>query len=81
MGGTEVAAFLSALAVEALVFYSTCDPLGTNPNGGQIFAMRPDGSDLRQLTTARGLVTAAGTFSAELIGPAVYSVPATITLL
>jgi hypothetical protein len=65
---------------QALVFYSSCNPLGTNPNGNQIFVMRPDDSDLRQLTTLRGLVTAPGTFTAELIGPAVFSAPATITL-
>ena len=40
-----------------VVFYSSCDPLGTNPFGGQLFAMRPDGSDLRQLTHTRGVVT------------------------
>src|SRR5262249_46410637 len=37
------------------VFYSTCDPVGANPFGGQIFAMRPDGSKLRQLTAVRGV--------------------------
>src|SRR5262249_27205432 len=41
---------------QTLVFESTCDPLGANPFGTQIFAMRPDGSKLRQLTAARGLV-------------------------
>jgi hypothetical protein len=51
----------------AVVFYSNCDPLGTNPNGEQIFAMQPDGSGLRQLTESRGLVREAdGTYSAEL---------------
>src|SRR5262249_10556212 len=40
---------------KTIVFYSTCDPFGTNPNGGQLFAMRPDGSGLRQLTNARGM--------------------------
>jgi hypothetical protein len=40
-----------------IFFVSTCDPLGQNPNGGrQLFAMQPDGSELRQLTNARGLV-------------------------
>jgi hypothetical protein len=67
---------------QALLFYSSCDPLGTNPQGGQIFAVRPDGSDLRQLTTARGLVTEAdGTVSGELPGPAVFSSPFAIALL
>jgi hypothetical protein len=34
---------------QILVFTSSCDPLGTNPAGHQIFAMRSDGSGLRQL--------------------------------
>jgi hypothetical protein len=56
-----------------LVFYSSCDPLGTNPNGGQIFAMRRDGSGLRQLTDARGLVhEGPGVFSRDLPGPWAY---------
>jgi hypothetical protein len=43
-----------------------CDPLGSNPYGVQMFAMRPDGSGLRQLTAARGLVGEAdGTVSVE----------------
>lgn len=59
---------------QALLFYSSCDPLGTNPQGGQIFAMRPDGSDLRQLTDARGLVTEAdGTVIGEFPGPFAFS--------
>ena len=41
----------------SLVFDSSCDPLGTNPGGGnQLFAMRPDGSGLRQLTYTQGIV-------------------------
>jgi hypothetical protein len=52
-----------------LLFYSDCDPLGTNPNGGQIFAMRSDGSGLRQLTDAQGLVKEApGAFSGDIPG-------------
>jgi hypothetical protein len=54
----------------ALVFYSTCDPFGTNPNGGQVFALQPDGTGLRQLTNSRGSVTAAdGTVTSQLPGP------------
>jgi hypothetical protein len=57
-----------------IVSYSTCDPFGTNPNGGELFAMRPDGSRLRQLTAARGLVVEAdGAVTAHLPGPFRYS--------
>ncbi len=59
-----------------LIFDSTCDPLGTNPNGEQFFAMRSDGTGLRQLTATRGMVTAAdGSVDVELPGPGAYSVP------
>jgi dipeptidyl aminopeptidase/acylaminoacyl peptidase len=58
---------------QALLFYSSCDPFGTNPNGGQIFAMQPDGTGLRQLTDSRGLVWEAdSTYSGELPGPWAY---------
>ena len=57
-----------------LVFTSSCGPFGANPSGSQIFAMRPDGSGLRQLTHTRGLVTATdGSFSVEVPGPFAYS--------
>lgn len=50
-----------------LPFCSTCDPLGLNSNGVQIFAIRPDGTDLRQVTDARGMGRDAdGTYSALL---------------
>ncbi len=56
-----------------LVFFSSCDPLGTNPNGGQIFAMEPDGGELHQLTDSRGLVhEASGVYSGEIPGPWAY---------
>jgi hypothetical protein len=32
---------------KAVVFQSSCDPLGANHYGGQLFAMRADGSGLR----------------------------------
>jgi len=52
------------------MFYSTCDPLGTNPDGGQVFTVRSDGTGLRQLTHTRGVVTEAdGTVTVELPGP------------
>lgn len=57
-----------------LVLASSCDPLGTNPFGYQVFAMRADGSGLRQLTAARGLTEDPdGTVRVELPGPVAYS--------
>jgi hypothetical protein len=59
---------------QTLLFYSSCDPLGTNPKGGQIFAMRSDGSDLHQLTNTRGLITEPdGTVTGEFPGPFAFS--------
>ena len=56
-----------------LLFGSTCDPLGQNPNGAQIFAIQPDGRGLRQLTDLRGLVQEAdGTYSGTLPGDWAY---------
>ena len=57
-----------------LVFYSSCDPLGTNNHfGAQVFAMHPDGSGLRQLTQTQGVVTQPdGTVTRELPGPSAY---------
>lgn len=58
-----------------IVFTSTCDPLGTNPNGEQLFAMHADGTRVRQLTALRGVVPAAdGSLDVELPGPGAYSV-------
>ena len=54
-------------------FAASADPLGTNPKGGQIFAVQPDGTGLRQLTASRGLVReAAGVYLGELPGPWAY---------
>ncbi len=39
-----------------LLFKSSCDPRGQNLNGWQLFAMQPDGSNLRQVTNASGYV-------------------------
>jgi hypothetical protein len=63
-----------------IVFQSSCDPLGTTPNGGsQIFAMRPDGSRLRQLTDTRGVVRGTdGSLTMELPGPWAYSAPSVL---
>jgi hypothetical protein len=57
-----------------VLFQSSCDPFGANLHGQQLFTMRPDGSRLRQLTNARGLVVDAdGSVMAELPGPWAYS--------
>jgi hypothetical protein len=58
-----------------VLFSSSCDPVGGNPFGNQLFAMRPDGTGLRQLTNARGMTTDPdGTVHVELPGPVVYSI-------
>jgi hypothetical protein len=58
----------------ALVFESSCDPFGTDVLGDQYFAMRPDGSGLRQLTRTRGMVTHAdGSIEVQRPGPWAYS--------
>lgn len=55
------------------MFSASCDPVGANPFGDQIFAMRPDGTGLRQLTNARGMTTDPdGTVHVELAGPFAY---------
>jgi hypothetical protein len=59
---------------KAVVFESSCDPLDANAYGGQLFAMRPDGFGLRQLTDAAGITTSPdGSVSVELPGPFAYS--------
>jgi hypothetical protein len=56
-----------------VLFSSSCDPVGRNPFGDQLFAMRPDGTGLRQLTEARGMTTDPdGTVHVELPGPVAY---------
>jgi hypothetical protein len=56
-----------------VVFGSSCDPFGGNPFGDQIFAMRRDGSGLRQLTATRGLTTDPdGTVHDEYPGPVAF---------
>jgi hypothetical protein len=57
-----------------ILFGSSCDPVGGNPFGDQIFAMRPDGSGLRQLTATRGItVDPDGTVRSELPGHFAYA--------
>jgi len=58
------------IRTDAVLFYSSCDPLGTNPYGSQVFAMHADGTGLRQLTnTAPFGVDASGAFTVELPFP------------
>jgi hypothetical protein len=58
-----------------VVFGSSCDPVGGNPFGEQVFAIQSDGSGLRQLTATRGLTTDPdGTVHAEMPGPVALSV-------
>jgi hypothetical protein len=56
-----------------MVFISACDPFGTLSGGGQVFAMRPDGSGVRQLTTGGVVVEPDGTAVTTLPGPIAYS--------
>ena len=77
MGGP---ANISALFLDPItgtvLFQSSCEPVGANPFGEQLFAMRPDGTGLRQLTNARGMTTDPdGTINVELIGPVAYTSP------
>jgi len=61
-------------ATNAVIFESGCDPLHANPFGEQVFAMRPDGSGLRQLTDAGGFTENPDrSFRVELPGPYAYS--------
>jgi hypothetical protein len=56
-----------------VVFASSCDPVGGNPFGDQIFAIAPDGTGLRQLTATRGMTTDPdGTVRVEMPGPFAY---------
>jgi hypothetical protein len=53
-----------------VLFATTCDPVGRNPFGAQIFAMAPDGTGLRQLTATRGrTIDPYGTVRVEIPGP------------
>jgi len=60
-------------ATGTVLFSSSCDPVGANPFGEQIFAMRPDGSGLRQLTDARGMTEDPdGSVHVEVASPFAY---------
>jgi len=57
----------------SIVFDGNCNLIG-NPLDQQLFAMRPDGSGLRQITNYRGMEVAPdGTVTVELGGPNAYS--------
>jgi WD40-like Beta Propeller Repeat len=57
-----------------VTFLGQCDPVGRNPNGQQFFAMRPDGTGLRQLSSFRGTEHLAdGSVRAELGGPVAFA--------
>lgn len=59
----------------SLVFDSTCDPFGLNAVSQQLYALRPDGSGLRQLSDYGGLTCNGATVHVELPGPISYSAP------
>lgn len=58
----------------SVVLYSNCDPLQQNQFGAQLFTMRPDGSGLRQLTQASGLIVHDnGEISTEIPAPFAFA--------
>ncbi|HKA30146.1 MAG TPA: hypothetical protein VKH82_12260 [Candidatus Binatia bacterium] len=71
--GCFISEFFLDPATGTVLFAASCDPLGTNPSGQQLFEMRPDGTGLRQLTATRGMTTDSdGTVHVELPGPFAY---------
>jgi hypothetical protein len=58
-----------------LLFDSSCDPLGLGAPTQQLYALRPNGTGSRQLTSYRGLTCDDGAVSVELPGPIAYSAP------
>jgi hypothetical protein len=72
--GCSIFAAYQDPVTKTVIFNSNCDPFGNNPYGAQLFAMRPDGSQLRQLTSTRGrLIEDTGAVTLEVPGPAAYS--------
>ena len=62
------------LGTDTVVFESNCHPFDTNPYSHQVFSIRFDGTDVRQLTDTRGFETALdGTVTVELPGPVAYT--------
>jgi hypothetical protein len=58
----------------AIPFVSSCDPVGRNPDGEQLFTMRRDGSGLRQITAFRGVERFPdGALQVEMAGSAAFS--------
>jgi hypothetical protein len=51
----KVTGIVADPVTKAVGFVSSCDPLGRARNGEQFFAMRPDGTRLRQTTAFRGV--------------------------
>jgi hypothetical protein len=61
---------------DTIVFQAPCGGLRDSVSVGQIFAVRPDGSRLRQLTATRGCVVGSdGSVIFEVPGPFGYSAP------
>jgi hypothetical protein len=58
-----------------IVFYSNCHPFDPNFIGSQVFAMRPDGRRLRQLTHTAGAHWVGDEVEVEIPGPIAYSMP------
>ena len=74
--GCVISEFFLDRITGTVLFAASCDPVGANPSGQQLFAMRPDGTGLRQLTNARGMTTDPdGTIHVELPGPYAYTSP------
>jgi len=72
--GCVISEFFLDRITGTVLFAASCDPVGANPSGQQLFAMRPDGTGLRQLTNARGMTTEPdGTIHVELPGPFAYT--------
>ena len=75
--GPGYACGVSGLAVDqvtgAILFGSSCDQFGRNPNGEQFFSMRTDGTGLRQISSFRGVEPVEGGVQVEMPGPAAYS--------
>ena len=74
--GPSIACRVNGIATDiitgAIVFSTSCDPLGRNPNGEQFFVMAPDGTRLRQVSSFRGVETLPDGVHVEMAGPATY---------